>query len=369
MNQLQLKRSDERRAFKRLKYQMKKRIVYLDYLRLIASLAVIGIHVAGKGTYILGNEISSNPKIFVMAATIDSFLRFAVPIFFMISGAIVFSKSEMNLRGFYKQRAKRIIIPLIFWALFYSFVFNRGLSFQEHIKNMLLGNAFYHLWFLYAVIGIYLVAPVFYAFLKQSNKKDIELLLLISFIINTVLPIISSKYWVQLGESFNFNYLSGSIFYFILGYYLVNYDFKWLNKVPVAICCYLITSIIIAGCTVRASLQQGMHVTFYINTLWTLVIIQSTSLFVLVKKLYLNSKKLPSVLGEVVNSLGNYFMGVYLIHAFVLEIYQRIWVVNYQTVNVVVYGIHLLFGGIFVYLGSLVLIKLIRQVPILNKVI
>ena len=259
---------------------MKKRIVYLDYLRFIASLAVIGIHVAGKGTYILGNQISSNVKIFSLAAAIDSCLRFAVPIFFMLSGALVFSKAEMNISMFYKQRAKRILIPLVFWGLFYSFTFNRDWSIIEHFKQVFLGNAFYHLWFLYAVIGLYLVAPVFYQFLKYSSKKDIEIILIICLILNSILPIISAKYWEDLGGTFSFNYLSGSIFYFILGYYLVNYDIKWFNNPLLAIGGYLLSSLIISICTVKASITQNMHVTFYINTLWLLVIIQSTSLFV-----------------------------------------------------------------------------------------
>ena len=348
---------------------MRKRIVYFDYLRFIACLAVIGIHVAGKGTYILGNNIDSNPVIFSLAATIDSCLRFAVPIFFMLSGALAFSKSEMNIKEFYQQRAKRILIPLVFWGLFYSFVFNRDWLIIEHFKQVLLGNAFYHLWFLYAMIGLYLVTPVFYQFLKHSQKKDIEIILIVSFLLNSVLPIISSSYWVDLGGSFSFNYLTGSIFYFLLGYYLLNYDLKYVNRPAVAVIGYILSSIIISVCTVKSSIEQQMHVTFYINTLWLLVIIQSTSLFVLFKSIAGHQEGLMSKLSQWASSLGQYFMGIYLVHALILEVYQRIWVVNYQHVDVVTYVLHLVCGGMVVYFGSLFIVVIFKKIPIIKEVV
>ena len=348
---------------------MKKRIVYFDYLRFIACLAVIGIHVAGKGTYLLGNEINSNPIIFSLAATIDSCLRFAVPIFFMLSGALAFSKSEMDIKVFYQQRAKRILIPLIFWGLFYSFVFNRNWPIVEHFKQVLVGNAFYHLWFLYAMIGLYLVTPVFYQFLKHSQKKEIEIILIVSFLLNSLLPIISSRYWVDLGGSFSFNYLTGSIFYFVLGYYLLNYDLKYFNRPIIATTGYILSSIIISVCTVEASIRQQMHVTFYINTLWLLVIIQSTSLFVLLKSIAGHQVSISSKLSQWVSSIGQYFMGIYLVHALILEVYQRIWVVNYQHVGVGAYVLHLVCGGIVVYFGSLLVVMILKRIPIIKAVV
>lgn len=348
---------------------MKKRIVYFDYLRFIACLAVIGIHVAGKGTYLLGNEINSNPIIFSLAATIDSCLRFAVPIFFMLSGALAFSKSEMDIKVFYQQRAKRILIPLIFWGLFYSFVFNRNWPIVEHFKQVLVGNAFYHLWFLYAMIGLYLVTPVFYQFLKHSQKKEIEIILIVSFLLNSLLPIISSRYWVDLGGSFSFNYLTGSIFYFVLGYYLLNYDLKYFNRPIIAMIGYVLSSIMISVCTVKASIEQQMHVTFYINTLWLFVIIQSTSLFILFKSIVGKRERPLSKLSKSVSSLDRYFMGIYLVHALILEIYQRIWFVDYQHVGIEAYVLHLICGGVTVYFGSLFVVMIIKKIPIIKAVV
>lgn len=348
---------------------MRKRIVYFDYLRFIACLAVIGIHVAGKGTYLLGNNINSNPVIFSLAATIDSCLRFAVPIFFMLGGALAFSKSKMDIKEFYQQRAKRILIPLVFWGLFYSFVFNRDWPIVEHFKQVLLGNAFYHLWFLYAMIGLYLVTPVFYQFLKYSQKKDIEIILIVSFLLNSVLPIISSRYWVDLEGSFSFSYLTGSIFYFVLGYYLLNYDLKYFNRPAVAAIGYILSSIIISVCTVGASIKQQMHVTFYINTLWLLVIIQSTSLFVLLKSIAGHQERPLSKLSQWVSSLGQYFMGIYLVHVLILEIYQRIWIVDYKHVGIGVYVLHLICGSVVVYFGSLLFVMILKKIPIIKEVV
>ena len=348
---------------------MKKRIVYLDYLRFIASLAVIGIHVSGKGTYVLGNSLDANPPIFALAATIDACLRFAVPIFFMISGALVFLKSEMDIAQFYCQRAKRIIIPLIFWALFYSFTFNKGYSLQEHIKQVLLGNSFYHLWFLYAVIGLYLISPVFYQFIKHSSQKDIEILLGISFLLNTFLPIIGEKFWVDLGASLNLGYLTGAIFYFILGYYLISFDLKWVNRLPVLLVGYFISTFLIVFGTLKGSFAQGSYVTFYVNIFWVLTIIQSISVFCLVKLMCSHSFKEEGYFFKIVNNLAPYFMGIYLIHALVLEVYQKMIQIDYYSIGILPYLLHLVVGVLISYFGAILITFCIQRVPVLKNIV
>ena len=190
-----------------------------------------------------------------------------------------------------------------------------------------------------------------------------------SFLLNSLLPIISSRYWVDLGGSFSFNYLTGSIFYFVLGYYLLNYDLKYFNRPIISMIGYVLSSIMISVCTVKASIEQQMHVTFYINTLWLFVIIQSTSLFILFKSIVGKRERPLSKLSKSVSSLDRYFMGIYLVHALILEVYQRIWVVNYQHVGVGAYVLHLVCGGVVVYFGSLLVVMILKRIPIIKAVV
>ena len=78
---------------------------------------------------------------------------------------------------------------------------------------------------------------------------------------------------------------------------------------------------------------------------------------------------ISSKLSQWVSSIGQYFMGIYLVHALILEVYQRIWVVNYQHVGVGAYVLHLVCGGIVVYFGSLLVVMILKRIPIIKAVV
>ena len=58
-----------------------------------------------------------------------------------------------------------------------------------------------HLWFLYSIIGLYLASPIIFKFVKNSKKSEIELMLIMGVIFNTLIPVISKYFYVDLGLS------------------------------------------------------------------------------------------------------------------------------------------------------------------------
>ncbi|HHV60670.1 MAG TPA: acyltransferase family protein [Clostridiaceae bacterium] len=91
---------------------MPARIKALDYIRVIATLAVIAIHVSS--TYTLSNDI---------AYIINQSMRFAIPVFFILSGAAIFyshyEKGRINYMVFVRKRFVKIVVPFILWTLIY----------------------------------------------------------------------------------------------------------------------------------------------------------------------------------------------------------------------------------------------------------
>ena len=118
------------------------RILYLEYLRLIASIAVVAIHVISRASYVLGNNINSNLSVFSTAISMDAFLRFCVPIFFMISGSLILRKDDLDIKKFLISRFKRIVIPVIIWGYAYSFWFNRNIYFCRTYKKCVIRKRF-----------------------------------------------------------------------------------------------------------------------------------------------------------------------------------------------------------------------------------
>jgi surface polysaccharide O-acyltransferase-like enzyme len=136
---------------------------YFYILRIISSFAVVLIHISAE--YYYECKIQSND--FKISIFYNGLSRFCIPIFFMISGALFLGR-DLSFRKIYSKNIKRILIHLISWSFIYS-ISNLQLS-KKNIKQIIFKffSGHYHLWFLYSIIGLYILVP----FLREITKKD-----------------------------------------------------------------------------------------------------------------------------------------------------------------------------------------------------
>ena len=87
-----------------------KRIYWLDLLRIISILSMILLHVAASFWYVS----PSNSYNWIIMNIYDSLVRFCVPVFLMISGALFLSQKEINIKKLYTKNILRLLISLIF---------------------------------------------------------------------------------------------------------------------------------------------------------------------------------------------------------------------------------------------------------------
>jgi surface polysaccharide O-acyltransferase-like enzyme len=89
----------------------------LDLLRVLAAFAVVWLHVSAG---VVATKPDVYSEIWWIGNFADSFSRWSVPIFVMVSGALLLSKSsELAPLDFYQKRASRLLAPITFWTLFY----------------------------------------------------------------------------------------------------------------------------------------------------------------------------------------------------------------------------------------------------------
>lgn len=135
-----------------------KRKHHYDYIRALGVLCIIGIH----STDLLLSNVHNHSAQWWFGTLIQIVVRIGLPIFFMISGALILNSSNDNIGEFYKKRFLRILIPLFIYSFIYLYVFNYRLdilkfnNFIESIKLILSNNVHYHLWFVYTILGIYM---------------------------------------------------------------------------------------------------------------------------------------------------------------------------------------------------------------------
>jgi surface polysaccharide O-acyltransferase-like enzyme len=150
------------------------REIWLDNLRIFATYCVVLIHVSGH----------KDP----ISLFFSSFARCSVPLFILISGSLQLSYSNFNTIDFYKKRIPKTIAILLFWGCIYilfNHVFHAHYNIKGFIGSFILSvtPGSFHLWFLYLILGLYLVTPLLYKIQKTLSSKD---LLILSFFLAVI---------------------------------------------------------------------------------------------------------------------------------------------------------------------------------------
>lgn len=265
------------------------------------------IHAASTPLYTL----SPDEALFAYANLLDSFGRFAVPLFFMASGAVLLSR-DYDIFEFYKKRLLRIIPTLLFWAVVYLFfrVFAKGeyITLKAALTSFFSGQVYYHLWFLYVIVILYLMAPFMRRLIVAMSGREAFLLLVVWLIVAVILPHIESVSGVKFAFSYReFGAYSG---YFVLGFYLSRMHF---SKPLAAALMFALSSFAIFYLTGVFSLQKGEFVRLFYDYSSPLVFIQGVSIFLFFKS-YDGAKAFKHVA-----KLAPLVFGVYLVHPIVLE--------------------------------------------------
>lgn len=145
-------------------------------LRVAAICGVVAIHTFSL--MLTNNPDKRGTAEWWTAVTLDLAFVWTVPVFVMISGALVLSPRAHRAgpADFYRRRAVRILPALIFWNLFYLFavrvVLEQNPPSLAYLYQMVLeGKVYTQLYFLWIIIGLYLVAPVLAAFLGENRKR------------------------------------------------------------------------------------------------------------------------------------------------------------------------------------------------------
>lgn len=347
--------------------QKSKRIAYLDVLRVIACLSVIMIH--SSAHYVIKDIGSFN---FWVGNILDGLARIGVPLFIMISGALMLDKNYEYSNKKIIKHILRMAMFFVFWSILYCLIFNvlgpiikhDPVDFAKIISSLIKGH--YHLWFVYLIIGLYLIVPLLRLWVNDTNKKYVEYFIVLSTIFTYIIPqIISigsnySNLFVQINDiaenSLAIKYVGGYTTYFILGWYINNYEIKNKRIIYVLGLFGLLISIMgtyILSNTTGESLQ--MYENLYINVLF-----QTVAVFVVIKDKLKSKKQL-----NIINSISKHSLGIYAIHALIATFSYEI--LEIANINIAIINIPVVFISSFVlaYLGSIIFSK----IPVLRKVV
>ena len=168
----------------------------VDLIRTVAIILVILLHAAIEPHPIV-NIVTQEEVVRWLASNVyNSLARPSVPLFVMLTGVLLLQPSKVDepLSVFFRKRLRRIGLPVVFWGVTYFawrfFVNGEALTASSILQGVLTGP-YMHFWYIYVLIGLYLITPVLRVLLAHAGWKILKYFLLIWFVGTAVVPLLT----------------------------------------------------------------------------------------------------------------------------------------------------------------------------------
>lgn len=311
----------------------------LDIVRVLACFLVIWQH-AGEFYYIGPNVSVVREASTYQIGWLSSADRSCIALFVMISGYFLLPM-KLNVRAFFKKRFSRILLPFLFWCVAYAvyYVFYRGDSLLTCLRNIAhipvnWGVEVGHLWYIYMLIGLYLLIPVISPFIERASKRLLQAYLGL-WGLTLLLPYAHLMAPGWLGEcTWNptplYYYFSGFAGYLVLGYYVRRYGASpvWAS-VAMFVVGYVATATGYNALIPVAADCNELELPWGFCTLN--VAMMSYAIFSLASRIRLKG---TSRLGRLVTDCSVISYGIYLAHIMVLNFYHDLLDASFSSVLV-----------------------------------
>lgn len=309
-----------------MEHMGKKHIAYLEVLRLVACILVVGVHVSAFNL----EQVPVESLNFKVMNGLDCLSILGVPLFVMISGALFLAPSyEVTVKKFYTRKIPRIVFLYFFWLLFYNVVnflengtvWNFTNVKKQIVLESLLGKGMYHMWYLPMLAVLYLLTPFLKSF--AADRKKCMLFCALGFAYSILLPtalkfefpyrtIVESLY-----NQFDCSFFGGYVTYYVLGHALHEYVPKLSaqKKVALGLGGVIAMGIEIAVCNAW-SVKTGIMSTILNTPFSVTAFIGAAAIFLLLRDGVPGRKQ-----EELSGRLAGLTLGIYLIHPLFLRIY------------------------------------------------
>lgn len=344
-----------------------QRVVYFDYLRIIAIFSVVVLHVTTV------NWDSGDVRSFSWQVHnfYDAIVRWGVPVFVMISGALFLGKPQ-PLQKLYGKNILRIVATFAVWSTLYAFwrqfITHNNPSLKGLVKEILLGH--YHLWFLFMIVGLYIVVP----FLNKIVENDktawyfVILSLVFAFVIPQCAQLIglrfdgASNIINQLISKLDLHMVLGYTGYYVLGYMLNKTVIKKKHEIIIYLLGFVGLAFTVVVSTLLSVHSQTPVITIFSN-MTPNVFLVSVAVFTFAKQ-HWNKPAASAFTQRTLPFLSQCTFGVYLIHPFFIEGLSKFANLSTTSFNPII-SVPVL--SVAVFAVSFLVSALFNRIPFVNK--
>jgi surface polysaccharide O-acyltransferase-like enzyme len=349
--------------------QLRGRAVPVDLIRTVAIVGVILLHASNDLTI----QQMSTLEIFRWT-TVDfyqSIGRVGVPLFVMLTGALLLqpSKNE-SISTFFKKRWVRIGLPWIFWGGAYfawDFLVEHQAFTSGAIIQGLLNGPYYQFWYLYMLVGLYLLTPILRIFIAHADETILKYFVILWFFGVAIIPVFSLVTTYTLNS--DVFAITGYVGYFVLGTYLLMVQ---VHRSTLSIFMIIGIALSAIGTYILASTVGGGETYFFQEYFSPTLILASIMVFMLLLTIPpLSVQKVTNLSAgnKLIKAISENSLSLFLFHVMILESLQRGYfgfAINGNTINSII-GVPL--NTVITLFVSLGIIILLKKVPYLKKLI
>lgn len=337
----------------------KRKKVYIQVLSVISSFAVVALHVNGCfWTF-------SYDRYWITANMIECFFYFAVPVFFMISGATLIDyPRKYSTKEFIKKRVRKTVIPFLIWSVIGMLwrSYKGSMDIWEEVRSLriisdVLNTSIINIyWFFIPLFAVYLSIPLLAAVSDEKKKKVYTYITAAAFLFNSFLPLAFSMAGLSYSSFLYIPVAMSYIPYVLLGYLLDRYLPSKRTRIVIYLLGLFGLAVHIAG-TQILSYEQGEIVQLYKGYKNVPCFLYSTAVFVFFRNMDEGSPA-GRFLGVLTRPFASVTFGVYLIHWFMLQIVQESALSAYS--HSIIYRTA---GTVVIFLLCAGIVKLIQLIP------
>lgn len=301
--------------------QTKQHYTYISALRILAIFFVIFNHSGDMGFY-LYTYYPAGSLGFWVSLFVSIFSKVSVPLFFMISGALLLNKQDEPLKDLWGKKIVKMAIPLVAFSLVYyayALYWSRGpFDLKAFLTQLYASDWMYHLWYMYAYLAYLMCLPFLRSMVQNLPNRYFYYMMVLAVVFNGVLPCLEHRF--SLGAIRINPYLqptwliTNSVLYPCLGYFFQHrVDIaSWKKKLPILwganILGFLISGYMVyfrftvAGVVEKTEMFHGCF-----------AVLNCSALF-LTARMLLSGQKLPRPVSGLMDSMGKCTFGIYLMH-------------------------------------------------------
>ena len=332
---------------------------YITILSVISAIAVVFLHVNGC-FWSYGRE-----RYWYTANVIECLCYFAVPVFFMITGAnLIDYQDKYSTKEYFKKRIKKVVIPFIVWSTIalIHLICLKLISIKDinvsYIINGYTGTTFLSVyWFFLCIFGVYLFIPVIASIDKNKRLSVCKYLFIISFVLRCLFPFIINTFKLNISIEIPFNICTDYLMFVLLGYIIDKIEIKKKYRIIIYILGIIGLLIHLIGTYYLSNKIGQVDQTFkgYCNIP---SVLYATSIFIFVKYIsnYFKSSK-------ILDKFATYTFPIYLIHFILLDIFNYYFNIDTRSI------IYRLGFPIILIPICILLTYLLRKIPIVKRIV